>query len=301
MNGAIVDSRRRFDGTAIPALLPLIVVPAVVCTLLAFLPNWKAMWLLAVAIYAGLKWLTFVACPLAERASLGRSLGYLLFWPGMNAKAFLDSTSHAEKPSAQEWLLTFVNLSIGLVLLFVVVPRVLDRSAFIAGWIGMVGLSLFLHFGFAHLLSIGWRLGGINAEPIMKAPILASSLSDFWGRRWNRAFRDVVFTHIFRPLVGRIGVAWATMVVFIISGLVHDFVISVPVRGGWGGPTLYFVLQGVGLLAERSRLGRRLGLGSGLTGRLVCALLVVAPLGLLFHEPFVRHAILPTLAAMGIR
>jgi alginate O-acetyltransferase complex protein AlgI len=97
------------------------------------------------------------------------------------------------------------------------------------------------------------------------------------------------------------GVAWATMVVFIVSGLIHDLILSVPVHGGWGRPTIYFVLQGIGLLAERSRLGRRLGCARGFMGRLVCGLFVVAPLGLLFHEPFIRQAILPTLAALGIR
>src|SRR5258708_15158766 len=105
----------------------------------------------------------------------------------------------------------------------------------------MIGLSVVLDFGFAHFLSLCWRLGGVNAEPIMDFPIKAKSLSDFWGRRWNRAFRDVAFARVFRPLVARLGVAWATMAVFIISGLVHDLVISVPVRGGWGGPTLFFL------------------------------------------------------------
>jgi Membrane bound O-acyl transferase family len=295
-----IKSGWQHDWAAIAAHAPLIVLPAIACTLLALLPDWQGMWLLAVSIYFGLKWLTFASAPLARRASMARTLGYLLLWPGMNAQAFLDPRPRAARPSLQEWLVAITNLLVGIVLLFSVFPRVMDRSPFIAGWIGMIGLSLVLHFGFLHVLSLCWRLGGIKAEPLMDFPIKASSLSDFWGRRWNRAFRDVAFAHIFRPLVGRVGVGWATMAVFIASGLVHELVISVPVRGGWGGPTLYFVLQGVGLLAERSRLGQRLGFGRGLTGRIVCALFVLAPLGLLFHEPFVRQAILPTLAALGI-
>jgi predicted GIY-YIG superfamily endonuclease len=219
-------------AAAVSAITPLIVLPAIACALIAFLPDWQAMWLLAVSIYCGLKWLTFVSCPSARRSSISRSMGYLILWPGMNAKSFLNSRTHAAKPSPREWLLAISKLSAGLVLLFIAVPKVLDRSAFVAGWIGMIGLILVLHFGFFHVLSLAWRLGGVEAEPLMDFPIKASSLSEFWGRRWNRAFRDVAFAHIFRPLVERMGVAWATMAVFIVSGLFH---ISSPLEG-WNGP-----------------------------------------------------------------
>ena len=271
MNATTIHSGRQRETTTVPALAPLIVLPAVACGLLPFLPAWQATWLLALSIYAGLKWLTFASCPMARRASTAKALGYLLFWPGMNATAFLDSRSQAARPPLREWLPAIANLVVGLVLLFALVPAVIDRSDLLAGWIGMVGLALVLHFGVVHIVSLVWRMGGVAAEPLMDFPILASSLGDFWGRRWNRAFRDVAFAQVFRPLVGRIGAAGATMAVFIVSGLIHELVISVPVRGGWGGPTLYFVLQGVGLLAERSRLGRRLGFGRGLMGRVVCA------------------------------
>jgi D-alanyl-lipoteichoic acid acyltransferase DltB (MBOAT superfamily) len=164
----------------------------------------------------------------------------------------------------------------------------------------MIGLVFVLHFGLFHIMSICWRLRGISAEPMMNFPILASSLNDFWGKRWNLAFRDLAFTFILRPLVGRIGVIGATMAVFLFSGLVHDLVISLPVNDGWGGPTIYFAAQGVGMLLERSDLGRRLGLGNGFIGRLFCGVITVCPVGMLFHQPFVLEAILPTLAAIGI-
>lgn len=301
MQTTIIHPRFRTSEAIVAAAIPIAILPTIACALFIDAPAWELMWALAFSIYFACKWLTFATCRSAPGASIPMALGYLLLWPGMDATAFLASRSRPARPGIGEWALALFNLAAGLVLLFVVTPRITGESDIVAGWIGMIGLVLVLHFGLFHVMSLCWRLGGVDARPIMNFPILSSSLSDFWGRRWNLAFRHLAFTQVFRPLAGRIGVAWATMLVFVVSGLIHDLIISVPVHGGWGGPTIYFVLQGIGLLVERSRLGRRLGCGSGVVGRLVCGLFVVAPLGLLFHGPFVRHAIRPTLAAVGIR
>jgi hypothetical protein len=133
----------------------------------------------------------------------------------------------------------------------------------------------------------------------MDTPIKASSVADFWGHRWNTAFRDLAHAYVFRPLVRPCGTVGATPVVFVVSGLVHDLVISVPAGAGFGLPTAYFVLQGVALLFERSGLGKRLGLGAGLVGRLFSAAVTLAPIGLLFHRPFLERIIVPMLAALA--
>jgi alginate O-acetyltransferase complex protein AlgI len=106
-------------------------------------------------------------------------------------------------------------------------------------------------------------------------------------------------TFVFRPVVTRLGIAAATMAVFLVSGLVHDAVISIPARGGYGLPTLYFLIQGCGVLLERSRGGRRLGLRKSVRGRLLCGAVVLAPVGLAFHRPFVERVVVPMLEALG--
>lgn len=299
MYGAMTKSGWRAGERAIAATALLMLIAAATCALLPGLPGWQVMWLLAIAIYGSSKWLTFATCATARNASTVRILGYLLLWPGMNANEFFDANAQVARPKVGEWLLAIVKLAWGLILVYGVAHRLIDRSAVFAGWIGLCGLVFVLHFGLFHLLSLVWRTGGMNARPIMNAPILASSPSDFWGRRWNMGFRDLAFGQLFRPFVGKIGVVSATLAVFVISGLVHELVISVPVRAGWGGPTGYFVLQGVGLLWERSPVGRRVGLGRGIIGRLMCGLLVLGPIGLLFHEQFILRSILPTLSAIG--
>jgi hypothetical protein len=76
-------------------------------------------------------------------------------------------------------------------------------------------------------------------------------------------------------------------------------VISVPAGGGYGGPTIFFVIQGAAISLERSRLGKRIGLGRGVIGRSFVFAAVIAPLGLLFHRPFVLGVVVPFMHAIG--
>jgi alginate O-acetyltransferase complex protein AlgI len=164
---------------------------------------------------------------------------------------------------------------------------------------GMLGVVFMLHFGLFHFLSLLWRHNGIKATPLMQNPIAATSLTEFWGRRWNTAFHELAFRFTFRPLRRWTTPAIATLLVFGLSGLIHDAVISFPARGGYGLPTLYFLTQGLGAIIEHTRFGRALELGNGVRGWLFTLAVTVAPLFWLFHPPFIHHVILPMLTAIG--
>jgi hypothetical protein len=198
-----------------------------------------------------------------------------------------------------EWLLAAAKLGLGLLLLWGVAPRVPREYELLLGWIGMAGIVFVLHFGSIHLLSCFWRSLGIETRPLMEWPIAAASVSEFWGRRWNTAFRDLAHLFVFRPLVRRWGGMWALAASFLFSGLVHDLVISVPARGGYGWPTLYFLVQGAAVFVERSPLGNSLGLGSGWRGWLFAMLVLLLPAYGLFHPPFIHTVIVPFLEAIG--
>lgn len=253
------------------------------------------MWGLAVAIYAAAKWLTWQRTA-APDAPWWKHAGYLLAWPGMDADAFLNG-SRAAAPGG-EWLFAAGKLAFGVAILGLIRRLPSDRPLVI-GWAGLLGLVFVLHFGLVHLLSCAWRSAGINARPLMQWPIAATSVSDFWGRRWNRAFRDLTHRFLFRPLTVRLGARWAVAAGFLASGLVHDLVISPPAGGGYGEPTLFFVIQAAALFFERSRVGRAIGLGHGFRGWLFTLLAVLAPAPLLFHAPFLLNVVLPFLRAIG--
>lgn len=155
----------------------------------------------------------------------------------------------------------------------------------------MVGMILILHFGSFHLLALAYRSIGFDARPIMLQPLRSDSLADFWGRRWNTAFAALADRHVFRPLARRIGPRAALVTVFVGSGFLHEAVITVPARGGYGLPTLFFSIQAGGLLVERhpaiaDHPFRR---------RALAWLLLLGPVGCLFPPVFVERVILPML------
>lgn len=275
---------------------PLLLIPALVLALTpSACPRWLFMWLLAVGIYAGCKWLTWRQ---VSRAGVPWQVqaAYLLAWPGLDAAAFLRAKP-AKAPSPAEWSFAVGKTLLGALLFWLVARQVPEDEVLLRGWVGMVGLVFLLHFGSFHVLSCFWRSRGRNARPLMNWPILATGVADFWGRRWNMAFRDLTHRFLFQPLTRRWGPGAATLAGFGMSGLVHDLVISVPAGGGHGLPTLFFVLQGFALLGERS--GKALGLGRGWRGWLFTALVVGGPAFVLFHPPFVRNIVVPFMVALG--
>ena len=216
----------------------------------------------------------------------------------MDAEAFLDTERRPVQPSLQEWIWAAVKTTLGVVLIWVVARRIPASQDLVRGWVGLLGLIFLLHFGSFQMIALFWQSAGVDAEPIMSKPILSKSLSEFWGRRWDLGFRQLAHDLIFRSLHRRIGVAAAGMVVFVASGLIHDLVISLPARGGYGLPTAYFVLQGLGVTLERSTLGRKLGLQKGLAAWIFLLVVAAGPAFWLFHPPFVQRVILPFMQAV---
>lgn len=263
-------------------------------------PLWAQMWALAFAIYVFCKWLTWQRVAVGNAPAWKQS-AYFLAWPGMDAASFI-AEEHGSNDcgcDASEWLAATLRLTLGAVLLFGVARMIPPQYAYVVGWVGMSGIVLMLHFGVFHLLSCGWRRLGVEARPLMNKPLASTSLSEFWGRRWNTAFRDLTHQLLFRPFAAWFGPRWGILAGFIFSGVIHDLVISVPARGGYGGPTAFFALQGAGMLIERTTFGRRLGLGSGWPGRCFAIVTVIAPAGLLFHRPFVVGIVVPFLQVLG--
>jgi Membrane bound O-acyl transferase family len=279
---------------------PMLALPAAAFAMKSRLAPWEFMWLLAAAIFFGCKWQSWVAAREARAtASVGRSLGYLLLWPGMDAARFLASERRGPRPGAREWAAAFFKTLLGVALIALIASVPPEINGLRAGWIGMLGIVLALHFGAFHLLSLAWQSAGVNAQQIMRAPLRASSLSDFWGRRWNMGFRALSHGLVYEPVRKRWGSGAAVMAAFGASGMIHDLVISVPAGAGYGLPTAYFMLQGAGVLIERSAAGAWLGIRQGFRGWLFALAFAAGPAYWLFHPAFVLRVMLPFFAWLG--
>ena len=313
--------------------LPLLIPVSAAAVIGRHLAAWLYMWLLALAIFFGCKWLCLRrAHANGLTTSVSKKAAFFLAWIGMDAEAFFKkrsadtpvrsevidqqagspSNAGATSPSPigweragvraivpTEWALASLKILLGVAFIWAGARFALRINPLLAGWTGMVGLILLLHFGLFHLLALAWRSAGVPVTPLMRAPLLSRSLGEFWGERWNTAFNELAARLLFRPLLRPLGVRSATMVVFLISGLIHDLIISVPARGGYGLPTLYFLLQGAGVLFERTKIARRFGLNRGIRAHAWTLLMTGAPIFWLFHPTFVRTVILPFLKSIG--
>ncbi len=259
---------------------------------IAFLPAWAVMWALA----AGLFFL-FKICILLESNGLSAwpdRACFIFLWPGMDPRPFANG---CPPPVVSHSILPGMALAlIGIALIWEVAPLMPHPT--LRGWVGMTGLVCFLHFGCFRLLACWWQRRGIPVRPIMANPLAATNLAAFWGKLWNRAFSDFANRMILRPLARRFGLTWGIVAVFAFSGLTHELVISLPAGAGYGGPMAYFVIQGFGVLFERSTGGRRWQKERPHLTRVLMWLTLLAPAYWLFHPPFMHRVMAPFLQTL---
>jgi alginate O-acetyltransferase complex protein AlgI len=227
-----------------------------------------------------------------EPLPLARWLAFATLWIGMRPRLFAARRRGPVAGGRDLALRGAARAAAGVVL--VAAARLVGEGYVSDALLGG-GLLLVFHFGLCTLLAAAWRARGVRCDPIVREPWRSRSLSEFWSRRWNLAYFEMCTILLYRPLAGRVGRGASVVLVFLFSGLLHEMAISLPVRAGYGLPTLYFAVHGVLVLAEEAlaRCGRPL---RGAAGRIWTLFWILAPLPVLFHRPFVEgvlRALLP--------
>ncbi len=219
--------------------------------------------------------------------SLREQFAYLTGYTGLDAKRFFNAD---EKPvrttfiqaALKSGLLIYLGITFILIGLYISYTHPLT-----GGWLEMIGLAQIMHFGFFELVQNIGPMKHLDLKPLMQKPLEAKSVSEFWGKAWNTAFSDLTREYLFGPLAKFAGPKVSLLIGFIFSGFLHELVITFPARGGYGLPTLYFAIQGIGMLLERTRPFKNI------KGRLWTILIAAGPVPILFPPVFVTRVIVP--------
>ncbi len=150
-------------------------------------------------------------------------------------------------------------------------------------------------------------LMGLTAPSLLQSPYLATSVSEFWSKRWNPAASVLFFrTYCFAPLARR-GVTLALFATFFVSAVAHVLLAYMAIVR-WGISLVcgaFFLVQPLLIVAERWMKVRRWRPAAGRAWTLA-VLTITSPL---FVEPVLQivgpswgppdNVLLPTIAVLG--
>lgn len=280
----------------IPALLVLIAA-------ITFQPDMNAVGRLFLAfpamlfsLKAGLLLARFSAEEVRQFEKLGLLL-YMTLWPGFDPAPFRKRGPVTELERGR-FIRGYVLMWSGIIAIAILSYFHAVLPAWFTGAAGILALMCTVHLGYCDVLSSLVRWLGWSAAPLFEQPWRSSSLRDFWNKRWNIAFVEMN-RQVFMPLFKRsTSVRTAVVLAFLLSGALHEFAISYPAAGGYGGPMLYFVIQAIACLAE-PRLLKLCGANrSKMVGRIWTWLVLLLPAPLLFTPQFMTAIIDPMYASL---
>ena len=133
------------------------------------------------------------------------------------------------------------------------VPLTRDLPIVLQGYVALVPFWLLLE-AIGGAARMCWLPCGELVPAMFHHPWRARSLAEFWGRRWNRLIGDWLAQVVYRPWRRRPRLAMGAA--FLVSGLIHELVVSLPLalvygESVWGWLTGYFLIQYGGCLAEK--------------------------------------------------
>ena len=98
------------------------------------------------------------------------------------------------------------------------------------------------------LAAATWRLLGGEARDFMDNPIAARTPAEFW-RRYNRNMHQFFLKDVLASAGGLRHPARATLIVFGLSALIHEYLFSIAIGRVQGYQTAFFLLQGLAVAA----------------------------------------------------
>jgi hypothetical protein len=235
-------------------------------------------------LLGGMKGLVYAEWARTEKLSLPRYAIFSFLWFGMDPGTFRFKNPNISWKN---------DIAIGSILTI----NGLVGSWLVAnlGWnhifIMFIPLSIAFHFGLLRILKGTLRYFGFPVRTLFPNPLETRGIGDFWSRRWNVGYSQMMQRLVGRPIETIAGKSAGVMAVFICSGLLHEIAITLPVISGFGLPTLYFTFHGLLTLLEK-KWNRSIG-------KIPTLICVILPLGWLFPETFQIEVIEKFLEVIG--
>lgn len=285
----------------------IVVAYLIALAVLGHIEPWQRLFLGTVGLLQTIKWAATILS--VERMTPLALFLYMTVCPGMRSIA--HEATPAKKPAAAQaseqpseetseemkalehrFERGYVLFWIGLIVSLVIASTFDRLSPQAVGWFGLIAFALMIHCGYADVLSAGMQLTGWKVTPLFDSPWNAATMRDFWSHRWNVAFvemNQIVFMPTLRQFMPT---GSAVFAVFLLSGILHEIAISYSSGSSWGGPSTYFLLQGICFLGEdrlRHHIDKRLM-------RILTLCCILLPLPLLFTTAFQVTFIVPFFA-----
>ena len=220
-----------------------------------------------------------------DKLTLMRYCIFAFLWFGMDAASFRTRRERLSwKPDVRLGLLLMLVGTLGAWLVWTMEWRQI--------LILFTPMSLGFHFGALRVLKGVLRAVGFPVRTLFPNVLETQGIGDFWSRRWNVGYSQMMQRLVGRPVEALAGANASVMAIFVASGVLHELAITLPVRSGFGLPTLYFTLHGLLTLLEK-KWGRPIG-------KIPALLAVILPLGLLFPPAFQSEVIARCLGVFDI-
>jgi predicted DCC family thiol-disulfide oxidoreductase YuxK len=282
-------------STTLPAAILLSLVPLLLCIGPRLSPCQRLIGMIVALFYS----IKFMMLNQSERKlSLPALLVYLVLWPGMDPKPFFDKVNRNAQ-AGNLILFGLIRFAIGCAFIILIAFYAVHLSMTALEWFGIAALLFTIHLSFSDVLTGIPRTKGWGVARLFNNPFNSKSLHEFWSKRWNVAFIEMDRILFFKPLQRLFGIRGAIFGVFVVSGILHELAISYPAQSGWGLPFAYFILQGILVLLETTKL--KIKRWPSIVRRLWTYFWILSPLPILFHGAFRSKLIVPLFQILNQR
>jgi len=108
-----------------------------------------------------------------------------------------------------------------------------------------------LVYGTTAIATSIWRLPGWRARAHLHNFFLAQTPAEFW-RRYSRVIGQFLYEDVFKRVGGRRAPVRATLLVFALSGLIHEYAFGIVTQKLQGYQMAFFMIQGLAVVATQS-------------------------------------------------